>query len=85
LPEHTSTRRTAPAATVESPISGRNSPVVNSSTFDTAALLRSIDFGVKTISGLCAGLSACQRSRWKYDEGSEGIAIVMLFCAHICR
>jgi hypothetical protein len=46
-------------------MTGRKPPVVNSSVFDAAAFSRSIDFGVKTTSGLWCGLWTCQRSRWK--------------------
>ena len=66
-------------------MTGRNVPEVKSSLADPAALRRSIDFGVNTTSGLWCGASACQRSRWKYDAGVEGMATVMLSCAHICR
>ena len=48
-------------------------PLVKSSGCDAAALLRSIDFGVKTMSGRCSLSSACRRSRWKYDAGRRGL------------
>ncbi len=59
------TLRTCAGSTVLSPITGRNAPLVNSEAADAAAFRRSIDFGVKTMSGLWCGLCACQRSRWK--------------------
>ena len=52
LPEHTKTRVTAEASTLVSTITGSKVPEVKSATEDVAALSRSIDFGVKTISGL---------------------------------
>ena len=39
--------------------------MVKSAAAAAAALSRSIDFGVNTISGLTRPDSACQRSRWK--------------------
>lgn len=65
LPEASSTRRTPAGSTVVSGRTGSKVPEVKSSTALTAALLRSIDFGVKTISGLRGSVSACLRSRWK--------------------
>ena len=52
-------------STVSSPMTGRNEPVVKSLGCDAASLRLSIDFGVKTISGLCSPPSECSRSRWK--------------------
>lgn len=57
--------RTCEASTESSPMTGRKPPVVNSSAFDAAAFRRSIDFGVKTTSGLWCGLCTCHRRRWK--------------------
>jgi hypothetical protein len=73
LPEHSTTRSIAfGSVTWSSPITGRNEPRVNCAGCDTAALLRSIDFGVNTISGRCSSPSECRRSRWKYDAGLDG-------------
>ncbi len=66
-------------------MTGRKWPFVKSSGALTAALSRSIDFGVKTTSGRRGRAYACRRSRWKYDAGVLGIATVMLSSAHICR
>ena len=58
---------------------------MKSETFDAAAFARSSDFGVKTTSGRVRGPCTCQRNRWKYDAGVDGIATVMLSCAHNCK
>jgi hypothetical protein len=65
LPEQSSSRSTRFGSTESSPSTASKVPSVKSSDWDTAALLRSIDFGVKTTSGLCFPLNACSRSRWK--------------------
>jgi hypothetical protein len=63
---HSTIRLTPPALkSAGSPISGWKAPLVKSEAADVAALLRSSDFGVKTISGLPRPDRACQRSRWK--------------------
>ena len=56
--------RVAPTC-ARSPSTGWKDPVVKSAIGETAALSRSIDLGVNTISGLTRLDSACQRSRWK--------------------
>ena len=48
-----------------SPISGWNEPLVKAEVGDVAALSRSMDFGVNTMSGLFRPDRPCQRSRWK--------------------
>ena len=48
-----------------SPISGWNDPLVKAEVGDVAALSRSMDFGVNTMSGLFRPDMPCQRSRWK--------------------
>ena len=48
---------------------------------DMASGWRSIDFGVKTISGLRHLRIAWRRSRWKYCAAVDGCAIWMLSCA----
>ena len=53
-------------------MTGRKVPVVKSSGALLAALRRSIDFGVKTMSGRRGRAYAWRRSRWKYDAGVEG-------------
>ena len=63
-------------------MTGRNEPLVKSSGCEAAALLRSIDFGVKTISGRCSLSRFWRRSRWKYDAGVDGWATVMASSAH---
>ncbi len=65
LPLHSSTRSTLSASTVESGITGRKLPSVKSLGLDMASFLRSIDFGVKTMSGRCSSPSEWRRSRWK--------------------
>jgi hypothetical protein len=49
---------------------------------DVAALDRSRDLGVKMISGRMIRDDTCQRNRWKYEAGVEGMANVMLSSAH---
>ena len=82
LPEQSSTRSTWSASTVSSPMIGRHVPDVKSSGCDAAALLRSIDFGVKTMSGRCSLSRLCLRRRWKYDAGVDGCATVIESSAH---
>ena len=50
-----------------------NAPLVNSSSGETASLLRSSDFGVMTISGLRNVRTICRRSRWKICAGVVGM------------
>ena len=71
---HSSTRSTWPGRVTDgSGRTGWNVPVVRSSTALAAALSRSIDFGVKTISGRRGRAKAWRRSRWKYDAGVLGM------------
>ena len=58
---------------------------MKSATSDWAARSRSIDFGVKTMSGRRGRSYAWRRSRWKYDAGVVGAAAIMLSSAHSCK
>ncbi len=64
LPLHSRTFSTASVSTAASAITGWKVPSVKSAGWE-AASLRSIDFGVNTISGRCCSPSECLRSRWK--------------------
>ncbi len=66
-------------------MTARKWPVVKSDVADAASLDRSSDFGVNTTIGRCRSECTCQRSRWKYEAGVDGMATVMLSCAHSCR
>ncbi len=58
---------------------------MNSESAEEAAFRRSIDLGVKTTIGRLAGFIACQRSRWKYEEGEDGCATVMFSSAQSAK
>jgi hypothetical protein len=53
-PLQSSTVVTLFGSAIESPITGANEPWVKASGCEAASLRLSIDFGVKTINGLCA-------------------------------
>ena len=75
MPEHSSTFSTAAGSViVGSASTGCQVPEVKSSGIETASLLRSIDFGVATITGRCRSFSAWRRSRWKWLAGVDGCA-----------
>ena len=69
---------------VGSACTGVQDPRVKSAGSDTAILLRSIDFGVKTISGRCISPRACWRSMWKWLAGVDGCATVNASSAPSC-
>ena len=74
MPLHSTTRRTPAGSTVSSPMHRpeRARREVRHAA-DAAALSRSIDLGVNTTSGRVRRECACQRSRWKYDAGVDGM------------
>ena len=85
MPAQSSTFFTSFGFTRSSPMTARNDPPVKSETFDVAAFARSNDFGVNTTSGRVRGPWTCQRRRWKYDAGVEGIAQVAFTAQDVIR
>ena len=63
---------------------GCQEPWVKSDGSEVASLLRSIDFGVKTINGRCVSPRACCRSMWKWLAGVDGWATVNASSADSC-
>ncbi len=85
MPEHSSTDlRPLGVAMAASASTGRQLPSVKSAGWQTATLLRSIDFGVITISGRCISPSACWRSMWKWLAGVDGWQTVIASSAASC-
>jgi hypothetical protein len=84
FPEQTTIRSTALGSRSGSVRTGSQRPEVNSEGCETASRLRSIDFGVITISGRCRSPSACWRSRWKWLAGVDGWATMNESSAASC-
>ena len=73
------------SVTAGSASTGCHRSSVKSAGWLTAALFRSIDFGVMMITGRCIWPSACLRSRWKWLAGVDGWQTAMASSAASCR